>query len=294
LCHDVNGEIPEDDTSDASDYPDSADPGAQYEEHDEFSGNEMDFENFTKLSKKMDADGDGKVTSAELRKWIEHVSHKSAQHHAHLKWTDLLADVRREESPTVDTITWDLYKTALISKENADDKALLREQTRWKAADADGDGRLSQAEFVALVHPELFAHMEKTLVEETLEDMDKNHNGRIERDEFLDDVLKQEADGEFGQDASDSEWLQSEREHFDTQYDRNRDGSLDYDEILLLLRPEASGHQDEEVAHLMSSADADKDGVLSMDEILSDKGREAFGSSLATDFGEAAHYHDEL
>ena len=64
----------------------------------------------------MDADGDGKVTSDELRKWIDHVSHKSAQRHAHLKWTDLLADVRREESPTVDTITWDLYKAALISK----------------------------------------------------------------------------------------------------------------------------------------------------------------------------------
>ena len=76
--------------------------------------------------------------------------------------------------------------------ENADEKTLRREQTRWKAADGDGDGRLSQLEFVALVHPELFAHMEKTLVEETLEDMDKNHNGRIERDEFLDDVLKQE------------------------------------------------------------------------------------------------------
>ena len=190
---------------------------------------------------------------------------------------------------------------------------MRRELTRWKAADGDADGRLSQDEFVALVHPELFAHMEKTLVEETLEDMDKNHNGRIERDEFLDDVLKQEGalacirtslpsfctlyvctlftvhvyttlycrlrvrytvlqmllmcssysaladgelyfvyiifqgDGEFGQDASDGEWLQSEREHFDTQYDRNRDGSLDYNEILLLLRPEASEHQDEEV-----------------------------------------------
>lgn len=54
-------------------------------------------------------------------------------------------------------------------------------------------------------------------------------------------------DGEFGQDASDTEWLQSEREHFDTQYDRNKDGSLDYNEILLLVRPEASEHQDEEV-----------------------------------------------
>ena len=47
LCHDVDGEILEDDTPDASDYPDSADPGGQYDEHDEFSGNEMDFENFT-------------------------------------------------------------------------------------------------------------------------------------------------------------------------------------------------------------------------------------------------------
>ena len=78
--------------------------------------------------------------------------------------------------------------------ENADEKTLRREQARWKAADGDADGRLSQAEFVALVHPELFAHMERTLVDETLEDMDKNHNGRIERDEFLDDVLKQEGE----------------------------------------------------------------------------------------------------
>lgn len=50
----------------------------------------------------------------------------------------------------------------------------------------------------------------------------------------------------------------------------------------------------EQVAHLMASADADKDGALSLEEIVSEKGREAFGSSLATDFGEAAQYHDEL
>ena len=44
FCHDVVEEIPEGDTPDASDY---SDPGGQYDEHDEFSGNEMDFENFT-------------------------------------------------------------------------------------------------------------------------------------------------------------------------------------------------------------------------------------------------------
>lgn len=64
----------------------------------------------------MDADGDGKVTPAELKNWISHVSQKSAQRHAHLKWTDLLADARRAESPAVDTITWELYKAALITK----------------------------------------------------------------------------------------------------------------------------------------------------------------------------------
>lgn len=79
--------------------------------------------------------------------------------------------------------------------ENADERAVRREQTRWKAADGDADGRLSQREFVALVHPELFAHMEQVLVDETLDDMDKNRNGRIERDEFLDDVIKHEGTG---------------------------------------------------------------------------------------------------
>ena len=56
---------------------------------------------------------------------------------------------------------------------------------RFKQADVDGDGRLSKAEFDALLHPDLHEHMIQHLIEDHLRQHDADHDGFISFDEYM-------------------------------------------------------------------------------------------------------------
>jgi len=81
--------------------------------------------------------------------------------------------------------------------------------------------------------------------------------------------------------------LVSEKERFDSDLDKNKDGSLDDAEIISWVIPDNNEIATDEVNHLFAGADEDVDGVLSMDEIL--KNHELFVGSEATDYGEHLH-----
>ena len=52
-------------------------------------------------------------------------------------------------------------------------RSLRRDERRWAQADVDGDGALNRAEFTLFLHPEEDARMHSVVVEETLEDVDR-------------------------------------------------------------------------------------------------------------------------
>ena len=60
-----------------------------------------------------------------------------------------------------------------------------RDKRRWEKADLDSDNKLTKEEFAAFLHPEEIGHMKDVMVEETLEDIDKDKDGRISLDEYL-------------------------------------------------------------------------------------------------------------
>ena len=62
---------------------------------------------------------------------------------------------------------------------------LLRDDRRFKKADKDGNNALSAEEYAAFLHPENNPHMRDLVVEETLEDIDKNKDGVITLDEYI-------------------------------------------------------------------------------------------------------------
>lgn len=62
---------------------------------------------------------------------------------------------------------------------------LDRDKRRWSFADVDGDGALTHEEFSAFLHPEETSHMKELVILETMEDIDKNKDGRISLEEYV-------------------------------------------------------------------------------------------------------------
>lgn len=60
-----------------------------------------------------------------------------------------------------------------------------RDRRRWENADLDKDDRLTKDELTSFLHPEEVGHMRDIMVEETMEDIDKDKDGKISLDEYI-------------------------------------------------------------------------------------------------------------
>ena len=81
----------------------------------------------------------------------------------------------------------------------------------------------------------------------------------------------------------------SNQEHF-TAYDEDRDGTLDFKELIELFDPEDSNSFEATADHLIYHADKDHDGVITLEEFLDNY--ETVLTSHISDNGQL--YHDEL
>lgn len=62
---------------------------------------------------------------------------------------------------------------------------LGRDERRFKRADKNEDGKLNNEEFASFLHPENHDHMKGLVIDETLEDIDKDKDGSISLDEYI-------------------------------------------------------------------------------------------------------------
>ena len=62
---------------------------------------------------------------------------------------------------------------------------IKRDKNRWEYADQNKDGMLTKEEYTAFLHPEEFDHMKGVVVDETLEDIDKDKDGVISLEEYI-------------------------------------------------------------------------------------------------------------
>lgn len=60
-----------------------------------------------------------------------------------------------------------------------------RDRRRWERADVDKDDKLTKEELTSFLHPEEIDHMKDIMVEETLEDIDKDKDGKVSLDEYI-------------------------------------------------------------------------------------------------------------
>ncbi|XP_035302203.1 reticulocalbin-1 isoform X2 [Cricetulus griseus] len=250
-------------------------------------------ERLGKIVDRIDSDGDGLVTTEELKVWIKRVQKRYIYDNVAKVWKDYDRD--KDER-----ISWEEYKQATYgyylgnptefqdsSDHHTFKKMLPRDERRFKASDLDGDLTATREEFTAFLHPEEFEHMKEIVVLETLEDIDKNGDGFVDQDEYIADMFSHEDNG------PEPDWVLSEREQFNDFRDLNKDGKLDKDEIRHWILPQDYDHAQAEARHLVYESDKNKDEMLTKEEILDNWNM--FVGSQATNYGEdLTKNHDEL
>jgi len=242
---------------------------------------------------KIDKDEDGYVTIDELAGWIKFTQTRYIADDVKRQW-----DSHKKEDG--DTISWEEYRENVYGflddepEEPQDEGGFSykqmegRDHRRWILADNDKDGSLTKTEFQAFLHPEDAAHMRDIVVQETLEDIDKDGDGKVNLEEYIGDMYKDED----ADDASEPDWVASEREQFTKYRDSNGDGFMDLEEVKAWIIPPDFDHSEAEAKHLVFESDSDHDSKLTKEEIL--EKYDLFVGSQATDFGEALTRHDEF
>nr|CAD7200967.1 unnamed protein product [Timema douglasi]CAD7573722.1 unnamed protein product [Timema californicum] len=242
---------------------------------------------------KIDKDEDGFVNQEELKDWIQFTQKRYIVDDVERQW-------KTHNPENKEKITWDEYKKMVYGfmddmDQNELEKdeegfsyqnMLRRDRRRWDVADTDGDSALTHEEFSGFLHPEETGHMRDIVVLETMEDIDKDKDGKISLLEYIGDMYR----GSDGEDEP--EWVKNEREQFSTYRDKDGDGFMDQEEVKNWIIPPDFDHALAESRHLIYESDSDADQKLTKEEILNKY--DLFVGSQATDFGEALARHDEF
>ena len=243
---------------------------------------------------RIDVDGDQQVNHEELKAWIQKQQKSYIHDDVERQWRNHNPDNKTE-------LKWEDYRRLTYgfmdddadssSNRDEDDKTyremMRRDRRRWLLADRDHDTNLNRGEFTDFLHPEETEHMQAVVVDETIEDIDKDKDGKISLDEYISDLYTSDSTEDNVPD-----WVIREREQFKSFRDKNGDGFMDREEVREWIVPSDYDHSEAESRHLIHESDKNSDGKLSRQEILDNY--DLFVGSQATDFGEALVSHDEF
>uniref|UniRef100_A0A8B9TNS5 Reticulocalbin 2 n=1 Tax=Anas platyrhynchos TaxID=8839 RepID=A0A8B9TNS5_ANAPL len=242
------------------------------------------------IVRRIDADGDGLLTPGYNSPLKHYVTQEAKQHfHDYDKDGDGLVSWKEYNLQMYDRVIDFDENTVLEDQEEESFRQLhLKEKKRFEKANRDDVPDLNVDEFIAFEHPEEVEYMTDFVIQEALEEHDKDGDGFVNLEEFLGDLQERPKE--------DPEWILVEKDRFVNDYDKDKDGKLSPQELLFWIVPNNQGIAQEEAVHLIEEMDLNDDKKLSEAEIL--KNQDLFLNSEATDYGRQLHderfYHEEL
>jgi Ca2+-binding EF-hand superfamily protein len=131
---------------------------------------------------RIDENGDGLVSVEELARWIKFTQTRYTTDDVQRQWASHKVEGK-------ETISWAEYRHnvyGFLDEEGQEQEdgfsyqqMETRDARRWTMADQDHSGELDIQEFSAFLHPEDAEHMRDIVVTETLEDIDKDGDGKV-------------------------------------------------------------------------------------------------------------------
>lgn len=184
------------------------------------------------LVTKMDLNGDKFVDRHELKAWILRSFRMLSEEEA----ADRLEEIDANKDGRVswpeylqDTYGFDSMDEAMANEESTEDeKRLIQDDKKmFDMADVNVDRELDAVEFTMFLSPEEFPEMMPIILEQTLRDKDLDKDGKISFQEFIGESAKHH----------DKEWLVVEKDKFDADFDKDKNGMLTGHEILSWVVP---------------------------------------------------------
>ncbi|XP_053128236.1 reticulocalbin-2 isoform X1 [Hemicordylus capensis] len=249
------------------------------------------------IFKRIDIDADGFLTEDELSLWIQ-------QSFKHYVVEDAKQQFGEYDKDGDGHVSWEEYNIQMYDRiidfeedttlEDTEEESFrqlhLKDKKRFEKANKDGTFGLNLDEFIAFEHPEEAEYMKEFVIQEALEEHDKNGDGFVSLKEFLGDYRRDPTA------SDDPEWILVEKDRFANDYDKDKDGKLNPKELLSWVVPNNEGIAQEEAVHLIKEMDVDGNKKLSVAEVL--ENQDLFLNSEATDYGRQLHdasfYHEEL
>jgi len=241
------------------------------------------------LHKKIDANGDGKVSMAELLAFSDSTRRQILEREVQAVLEEM--DLDRDGKLSVQELVKDLDSWGGEDvKEDEHEAATMKElaTAKFGAADTSKDGLLDIHELPAIFYPETHEGVLDLTARQTLREKDGNGDGLLSLQEFWrgapsDDALDQEGEELIVTDDEQEEFRKMDADH---------SGKLDLQE----LKAFESGrlHTEEAMKSLFELADRDKDMHVTAEELGAAREQIA-GSEAHYPFAEwADHFVDDL
>jgi len=231
--------------------------GAPEGDDQDIEEDSLNADQLRRIHSKFDSNGDGKVSLQEIMAFSDSVGKAIAG-------KDIGAILEEIDTSKDGTLSLEEHLNDIHNQADGGDEEEKKElehrkgveAAKFKAADTNGDGKLSKEELPALFYPETNEGVLSVTVAETMRQKDKNSDGKLSAKEFW------ESDQ---MDGDDSDLSEEEKADF-ARLDTNGDGSIDTQE----LRAWESGrfHTEDAMKKLFDVTDKNSDMHITSEELV--------------------------